>query len=321
MRDIQSVLAPYEAQGHFFHLAGWPVINYYLARFMNRDLVRFAPIPFLLVTVTIWLVFRNVRLLLLAGVGIAATVGATIGLTAVLGVSLNNASVAVIPIVIALALSDNVHVFSHLTSDILPQFPNRRAALSHVLDQILFPCSLTSLNTAIGFFSLSFSGIPAVQTFGWLAGAGMVFEFVFTFGIMTPLLLAFRPETLYHEAESHKRRMIPRLIRGVHGFVFGHARWVLVLCLAAMAWGAWECRRLKAETNLIQFFHPTATVRQDVDFVINHLAGFMPLDIFMGGGNGRNVPRTRDPRILGSSKKPGARRARGRHGHVLGRLF
>lgn len=283
MRDIQSVLAPYEAQGHSFHLAGWPVTNYYLARFMNRDLVRFAPITFFLVTITIWLVFRNIRLLLLAGVGIGATVGATVGLLAVLGISLNNASVAVIPIVIALALSDIVHVFSHLTSDVLREYPDRRAALSHVLEQILFPCSLTSLNTAIGFFSLSFSGIPAVQAFGWLAGAGMVFEFVFTFGIVTPLLLAFRPETLYREATAHQNRVIPRLIRGVHGFVFGHARWVLVFCLAAMAWGAWECRRLKAETNLIQFFQPTARVRQDVDFVINNLAGVMPLDIFLEG--------------------------------------
>ncbi len=283
MRDIESVLAPYEAQGHVFHLAGWPVTNYSLAHFLNRDLLRFAPITFLLVTITIWLVFRNVRLLLLAGVGIGATVGATLGLLAVMGISLNNASVAVVPLVIALALSDIVHVFSHLTSDVLRAFPDRRAALAHVLDQILFPCSLTSLNTAIGFFSLSLSGIPAIRTFGCLAGAGMVFEFVFTFGCVTPLLLVFRPETLYREAAVHQNRIIPRMIRGVHGFVVGHSRMTLLLCLAAMGWGAWECRRLKAETNLIQFFHPTARVRQDVDFVIQNLAGVMPLDIAMEG--------------------------------------
>lgn len=283
MRDIQSVLAPYEAQGQVFYLAGWPVTNYSLAHFMNRDLVRFAPLTFFLVAFTIWWVFRNVRLLLLAGVGIAATVGATVGFLPVMGVSLNNASVAVIPIVISLALSDTVHVFSHLTTDVLRRFPDRRAALSHVLEQILFPCSLTSLNTAIGFFSLSFSGIPAVQTFGWLAGAGMVFEFVFTFGIVTPLVLAFRPETLYRESVSHQTRWIPRLIRGVHGFVGRRAGLTLLVCLAAMAWGAWECRDLKAETNLIQFFHPQARVRQDVDFVTKNLSGVMPADLFLEG--------------------------------------
>lgn len=296
MRDIQSVLVPYEAQGHIFHLAGWPVTNYSLAHYLNQDLIRFAPITFLLVTITIWLVFRNVRLLLLAGVGIGATVAATAGLLAVLGVSLNNASVAVVPLVIALALSDIVHVFSHLTSDVLRAFPDRRAALAHVLEQILFPCSLTSLNTAIGFFSLSLSGIPAIQTFGWLAGAGMVFEFVFTFGCVTPLLLSFRPETIYREAVTHHNRVIPRLIRGVHGFVVGRPRMTFLLCLTAMSWGIWECRRLKAETDLIQFFHPSARVRRDVDFVIQNLAGVMPLDIAM---EGEREGSFREPATLG----------------------
>lgn len=283
MGEIRAVLAPYESKGAQFHLAGWPVTDFFLAHFMNRDLVRFAPITFFLVALTIWLVFRNVRLLFLAGLGILATVCATLGLTALLDVSLNNASVAVVPIVIALALSDNVHLFSHLTSDVLRDFPDRREALSHVLEQILYPCSLTSLNTAIGFFSLSFTGIPAVQAFGWLAGAGMVFEFVFTFGIVTPLLLVFRPETLYRESATHQHRMIPRIIRGVHTFVLRNAGVALLGCAVAAGWGAWEARRVKAETNLIRFFHPGATVRQDADFVTQNLSGIMPADIFMEG--------------------------------------
>lgn len=283
MRDIQSVLAPYEARGFRFHLAGWPVTNYYLALFMNRDLLRFFPLTFVLVAGTIWWVFRNTRLLLLSGVGIAATVAATVGLTAVLGVSLNNASAAVIPIVIALALSDTIHIFSHLSGDVLRDFPDRRAALKHSLDQILFPCLLTSVNTAIGFFSLSFSGIPAIQAFGWLAGAGMVFEFIFSFGLVTPLLLFFNPEKIYRETATHQRRLIPRLLRAIHAGVSRHPGRILLLCVGALVWGAWECRHLKAETNLIEFFQPTARVRQDADFVKSHLAGIMPVDIFLEG--------------------------------------
>lgn len=67
LRDIQSILAPDQARGVQFHLAGWPVTNYFLARSMNQDLLRFLPITLLLVIATLWMVFRNIRLLLLAG--------------------------------------------------------------------------------------------------------------------------------------------------------------------------------------------------------------------------------------------------------------
>jgi predicted RND superfamily exporter protein len=283
IRDIRAVLEPYESRGYRFHLAGWPVTNYFLALSMKEDLVRFSPITLLLVVGTIWLVFRNVRLLLLASVGILATVAATLGLTSVLGVSLNNASAAVIPIVIALALSDNVHLFSSLNADVLRQFPDRKAALTHVLDQILFPCLLTSINTAIGFFSLSLSGIPAIQAFGWLAGAGMIFEFIFTFGIVAPLLLTFRTETIYRQTVVHQRRLIPRLLRWIFGVVSRNPRFTLFLCGLILAWGAWECRQLRAETDLIANFKSSAQVRQDAEFVKDHLAGIMPFDLFLEG--------------------------------------
>jgi predicted RND superfamily exporter protein len=283
IRTIRSVLVSYETRGYRFHLAGWPVTNYFLAMYMNEDIVRFVPVTLLLVAGTIWLVFRNKRLLLLSSIGILATVGATLGLTSILGVPLNNASAAVIPIVIALALSDNVHLFTHLKAGVLELYPDRRAALTHVLDQILFPCLLTSVNTAIGFFSLSFSGIPAIQVFGWLAGAGMIFEFIFTFGIVTPLLLTFRTETIYRATDVHQSRLITRLLRWIFGFVSRNPWSTLFMCGTILAWGAWECRWLRAETDLVGNFKSSAQVRQDAEFVRDHLAGIMPVDLFLEG--------------------------------------
>ena len=197
LEGVQRLLAPYRDRGYRFHLVGWPVTSVRLIEFMNRDVARFLPLTLLLAMGTIWFVFRNGRLLMLAGLGVIFTVLATLGLAAFLGISLNNSSVATIPLVMALALSDIVHLFSHLDRSVLADHPDRRAALKHVLQQILFPCLLTSVNTSIGFLSFTSNSIPAIQSFGWLAAAGMMFEFLFTFGLVTPLLLFFKPEKIY----------------------------------------------------------------------------------------------------------------------------
>ena len=277
INGVETILAPYTARGVQFHLAGWPVTSLRLVEYMNQDVARFLPITLVLVLGTIWFVFRNGRLLALAGLGVGMTVAATLGLAAYLGIALNIASVAVIPLVMALALSDMVHLFSHLDRSVLAQYPDRRQALKHVLEQILFPCLLTSINTAIGFLSFTTNRVPAIQSFGGLAAAGMMFEFLFTFGLVTPLLLFFNPSRVYHDPAAHKTQEIPRLVGWVHHQVTRRPIWVIVACLAALAWGGWQIRKIQVETDLTLWFSPRTSLRQDGDFIRRHIGGFQPM--------------------------------------------
>ena len=274
---VEGILAPYRARGDRFQLVGWPITSVRLIEFMNQDIARFLPLTLLLSLATIWFVFRNVRLLLLAAIGVGLTVSSTLGLAAFLGIALNNASVATIPLVMALALSDIVHLFSHLDQSVLRQFPDRRSALTHVLEQILFPCFLTSVNTAIGFLSFTSNALPAIQSFGWLAAVGMLFEFLFTFGLLTPLLLAFKPEHIYRETSAHQAQKIPRFVRWTHRTVARRPIGVLVVCLALLAWAGWQSRTVQVETDLIQYFRADTSVRRDGEFMKQTLGGFQTL--------------------------------------------
>lgn len=135
---------------------------------MKEDALKFFPLSLALTLGTIWFVFRNMRLLVLAGVGIVATLMATLGLAGLAKIPTNNASIAVVPLVMALALSDIIHLFSHLDRRILNESGGRpRESLGRVLRAILFPCLLTSLNTGIGFFSYTFNRMAGIRSFGW----------------------------------------------------------------------------------------------------------------------------------------------------------
>lgn len=274
---VEKILAPYAARGYRFHLAGWPVTSLRLVEYMNQDVARFLPITLLLVLGTIWFVFRNPRILGLAGLGVSMTVAATLGLAAHLGIALNIASVAVIPLVMALALSDLVHLFSHLDRSVLDRFPDRTQALNHVLEQILFPCLLTSLNTAIGFLTFTTNRVPAIRSFGGLAAAGMGFEFLFTFGLVAPLLVYFNPARLYRDSNQHRAQEIPRLVGGIHRLVARRPAGVVAACLGALLWGGWQMRKVQVETDLTLWFSPRTSVRQDGEFIRRHIGGFQTM--------------------------------------------
>jgi predicted RND superfamily exporter protein len=274
---VENILAPFTARGTQFHLAGWPITSLRLVEFMNQDIVRFLPITLILVLGTVWFVFRNPRLLLLAGLGVSLTVASTLGLAAYRGIALNIASVAVIPLVMSLALSDLVHLFSHLDRNVLASFPDRRQALKHVLEQILFPCLLTSINTAIGFLSFTTNRVPAIRSFGELAAVGMMFEFLFTFGLVAPLLLSFKPSQVYRDSHAHKKAEIPRLVGWIHRLVSRRPLWIIMVCLSALAWGGWHTRKVQVETDLNLWFSPRTAIRQDADFIRTHMGGYQTL--------------------------------------------
>ncbi len=280
LKSVNKILAPYRERGRRMAVAGWPVTTYYMGNYMEADARLFFPISLVLTLATIGFVFRNVRLFFIASLGIVLTVMATLGLAGLAKITINNASVAVIPLVMALALSDIIHIFTHLDRRFLDESGGRpREALRRVLSAILVPCLLTSVNTGIGFFSYTFNGVLAIRSFGWLAATGMMFEFIVTFGFVAPLLTYFRADRIYRSAQAHHEREIPRFIRWVHGGVTRRPWWPLLLCLAGLAWGGWFTREIKVNTNLEELFDSNSPLRQDIDFVRNNLAGIEAINV------------------------------------------
>jgi predicted RND superfamily exporter protein len=209
---VKGVLDRHRSMGPF-DLAGWTVTNVSVVEYMMKDFQRYIPLTFLLVGVVSWFVFRNPRLIGLALANVALTLGATLGLSRAAGFSLNVISSIAVPLIMSLALTDTVHVFTHLDRRLLARH-TPAGALNAALREILRPSFVTSLNTALGFFSLTFSRTPAIREFGWMGAAGMGLEFLFTFGFLAPAVLFFRPEKRVPRGR-HRERQPPR------GGIFG----------------------------------------------------------------------------------------------------
>jgi predicted RND superfamily exporter protein len=300
LKSIHACLEPYRKNGIRFALAGWPVTEHTMANYMRQDVMRFFPLSLVLTIGTLWFVFRNARLLLLAFIGILLTLTATLGFAGMAKIPINNASIAVIPLVMALALSDMIHLFSHLDRRLLDESAGRpREALGRALRAILFPCLLTSLNTGIGFFSYTFNSVSAIRSFGWLAAMGMFFEFIVTFGVVAPLLVYFRPNRVYHDPVVHTEREIPKFVRWLHGGITRRPWLPLLLCVGAMGWASWSSRDLKINTNLEELFRANSPLRQDIRYVRENLAGMEPVNVVF-----QSTPETfNDPAVLSLLEK------------------
>jgi len=260
-----------------FHLAGWTVTNRSLSQYMKSDVAIFIPVTYLFITLSIWMIFRNIRLTMVALANISICTGATMGLFPLLGITLNNVTTIVPPLIMALALTDTVHIFSHLDRKLLDTCRSAPMAMEKVLQRVIAPSFLTSLTTAVGFISLVLSDIPPIKEFGLVASAGMVFEFIFSFLLLPPLLLWFKPERIFIGGEriSAFSSMMTRL----SSFIQRHPRSIASISGFLFLGAFFMAAGIKVETNLLEYFKRSSPIRQELDYIEKRLSGVGSVDI------------------------------------------
>jgi predicted RND superfamily exporter protein len=204
---------------------------------MEKDIAVFIPITYLLIALAVYFFFRNIRLTILAVANISMCMGSTMGLFAITGITLNNVTTIVPPLVMALALCDTVHIFSHMEKSVLSQFPDKREALASVLNKVVTPCFLTTLTTGIGFLSLAISEIPPIKEFAYIASAGMVFEFIYSFFFLPPLILFFAPEKIYKDYVEQKA--MTSFLGKINNFVQRQFKSIAILSLFIVLIACW----------------------------------------------------------------------------------
>ncbi len=262
-----------------FHMAGWTVTDFALSQYMKRDLKVFVPITYALVLIVIWTFFRKPYLVLLALINISACMMSTMGLFGLTGIALHNVTSIVPPLIMAMSLSDTVHIFSHLDVNLLDTM-DVKDSMSWILKRITFPCFLTTLTTAIGFFSLYASELSPIKDFAVMASCGMVFEFFYAFFFLPPILLFSPPKWSFRDFSS-MGNLINRMLLKTFAFIERHYLKLLVLFVFISGISLWGASKVKVETDLNKFFMPSTREYKDLIFVEKNLSGTGSLDVYL----------------------------------------
>lgn len=277
IEKVRRILNNYQKEVDKFYLAGWTTTNLTMAQFMIKDMETFVPITYLTLTFILLLFFRNIRLTLLALANIFLCTGSTMGLMGLTGITLNSVTSIITPLVMALALCDTVHIFSHMEKGILEKYPDKQKALACVLKDVVSPCFLTTLTTAIGFLSLTVSELRPIREFAWIASAGMVFEFIYSFFFLPPLILLFAPEKIYQE--HHAGKGMTGVLDRINNLVQRHYRLIVIASCIIIPTACWFISKIRVETNPIEYFRKNSSVRNSIAFVDERLSGVGSMDI------------------------------------------
>ncbi len=287
MEGVQKILKAAAPSDVRYYVSGLTAIEYYYTKYMQEDLKSFGPFMFLMVAFIVYLTFRKWRLVILPLSAILASLVMTMSLLVLFKFSINNVTTIIPPILLAIMVADSIHVIGEGVARkraIRDGSENDSVFFEETIRHLLFPCFLTSITTAVGFWSLTMSRIPPVKELGLVVGIGVAFAYLLTFTFMPALAVATRAFKGVGPESGEKKikgfdRLFDRFLEGLAIFNERFARWIIVGSVVLVAVSVWGISRLRAETSIIEAFQKKSDIYRSTEFLEDHLSGVHPLNI------------------------------------------
>jgi predicted RND superfamily exporter protein len=234
----------------------------------------FTPPILVLTVLAIYAMFRSWRKTLLTLVAVLISVVWTLGLYDLLGFNYNVLSSMIVPLVIVLAISDDVHILQHYGEARRRGSPE--AAFKATVAHLLAPLLGASGTTALGMASLATSSVVAVREFGLGSAIGVMVDFGISIVLMPTMLGWLRHVDERPPQEAWFTRPMAAVARLTTRYTWQIAAVAVLLTVVAAA-GA---TRLRVDTNHINFFsadHPLATSAAVIDTKLSGIYTFQVL--------------------------------------------
>jgi predicted RND superfamily exporter protein len=276
---VRAVAAQHATAGRRTYVGGTPLERHDVTAYLQRDQQRIVPVVFGLLVGLTCLLYRVKRLALIPLGCVILSLTWAMGVVGFTDTPLHLITSLLPPVIMVVSVSTAIHLLNHCSAALLEGLP-LADAIEQAMRRVGIACGLTSLTTALGFFSLLVSPVPAVREFAGFAGCGVLLSLLAAF-LFVPWGLsrlgAFRPERLRHLHTS----WLTRRLSGLTDWIATRRRVVFLgtaIALIGLLPGMWY---LHEGTDIVRALPPHAPLRVSTEFLDQHLTGTNALEILI----------------------------------------
>jgi len=272
--EIEAILSRQLLPGQRFHLAGLPVSEdtFGIEMFIQMGIV--APLAFMLILLIVFVMFRQVAFLVPIALTAMFSVMWAMGLLIGMGFSVHIMSSMIPVFLMPIAILDDIHILSEFF-DRYRILGDKRRALIEAMRPLYKPMLYTTLTSAVGFASLALADIPPVRIFGLFVAFGIAAAWLLAITMVPAIISLMDDEKLkrrLYRGEGAAATMFDRVLKPLGGFAFTRAKVVLVLGVAAFAFGVIGLSQIQVNDNPVKWFKESHPLRV-ADTVMNRLFG------------------------------------------------
>lgn len=272
--ELEKTIKSYDFDA--VHIAGRTVGQKFYIDIMVYEMAFFIFLSALLIVVFLYIAFRSVWGILIPLVVIALSTVWVVGLMGWFNEPINILLIILPTIMFIVAMSDVIHVVSRYLDAL--RFGNSKfESIKITFKEVGFATFLTSITTAIGFFSLYFVNVQPIKVFGIVTGFGVLIAFVLTFTLLPILFYIFPSPKYIYQKESgmfwHKR------LRKWFLFVLRKRKTVLFIYGGIFLLFLFGITKIETNNYLMDDLSAKEPLKKDFNYIDAHYGGIRPFEM------------------------------------------
>jgi predicted RND superfamily exporter protein len=259
------------------YLGGIPMIVADMIAFIKNDLVVFGIGVGIFLIVTLSIIFRKLRWVLLPIICCSVAVVTMMGCLGMVDWRVTVISSNFISLMIILTMSLTIHLIQrYLEVQAASPEADQRTLVRETVRTIVLPCFYTTITTMVAFTSLLVSEIRPVMDFGMMMTIGLIVSFALAF-ILFPATVVLLKKGEPEPVEDRSNPFTMHFAR----FTEAHGNKILLVSLLVMVVCAMGISRLKVENKFIDYFRKSTEIYQGLSLIDTKLGGTTPLDVII----------------------------------------
>lgn len=281
IEDLKNRLRPYEKDGYRFFLLGNVSVTQAFRDLAWHDNITIMPVAISLIILILFLFYRSVISVFASLIVAFITITSTLGLVGHIGIVYNSILGAIPAILLAICLADTIHIMTSFYQQFVTT-KDLKESLRFSMKKNFLATILTSITTAVSFFTISFSDLMPIQDLGILAGIGCILAWLYTYIFLAPIFLVMPlswVKVLFYE----RKTKVVEASRFA-GFIMKWKTVIISFFVIISVVSVYLGSKNEVNSDPIKYFSKSTRLMKDYMFTKGHMSGIRGLDLVIDSG-------------------------------------
>ncbi|RXJ96462.1 hypothetical protein CRV00_02265 [Malaciobacter molluscorum] len=276
IQNVRDVIKKYQNEGTLF-LGGVNMIATDIISFVKNDLVIYGTTLILLLIAILWIIFREIKWVLLSVLICALSVIATSGMLGFFNWEVTVISSNFISLQLIITISIVLHLIVRYR-ELSSKYTNSsqsKLVLNTMLSKFS-PSFFAIITTIAGFGSLLLSNIQPVINLGWMMSAGIAISLIISFLVFPAILILLRKSKPNKSFENNLH-----FIEVAINIVKNKGNLILIGSIVLIIFSLTGASKLLVENSFISYFKENTEIYKSMKIIDQKLGGTTPLDVII----------------------------------------
>ena len=279
----QQIMERFNDDNFEIYLSGSAAIAGIFKQALMNDAVVFISLMMVIIMIVLYALFRRISGVFLPLICVGLTLITTVSLMAIFSAPFTMATQIMPTFLLAVVTSAAIHLLAIFYKDLM-RTKDKKASLRYAMGHSGLAIVMTSLTTAAGLWSFSFSGVAPVADLGVFASSGVLVGLLFTLVFLPALIAKTNFAHLEQKSDVEGNTLMDRVLLGISKIGTGRPKLIVAISAILIIFAAVVATQLRFSHFPLQWLPEDNFARVATETVDENLAGALTLEVVVDTG-------------------------------------